>query len=150
MRELAFLADTCTLEGYLARSPGLHPALRFRYRPATISERLVLDASGSGDEAQNPAQLAAALLARKLVSWQAPDDPSPPPAISPAGVLSLQSELFMKLYRVVLGQAASEIDPLWPAETVNTLLRDQAEAATSGRSVGEIGQERREKNCSRG
>jgi hypothetical protein len=52
----------------------------------------------------------------------------------------------MKVYRIVLGLAASDLDPAWPSETSDEVVREAAEAVAAGATPGEVGQERREKN----
>jgi hypothetical protein len=144
-REIGFISDACTLPGYVAASPGLHVALRFQYRPATISERVQLAAPGQDAPSQGFAHRTAALLAQRLVSWELPDAAVQQP-VSAQSVLALQPQLFEKLHHVVLGYVASDIDPAWPAEVGAEVLRDRAHAESSGRTPGETADERREKN----
>lgn len=145
MRELAFIHDTCTLPGYVARSAGLHPALRFQYRPATAEERLRLALAGENEAAPEFGPRTAALLAQKLVRWELVDG-SPAPPIGASAILRLQPELFEKIHRIVMGYSASEIDPAWAPEMVDELATDLTEAAHRGCTPGEAGDERREKN----
>ncbi|HEX4147700.1 MAG TPA: hypothetical protein VHY20_01880 [Pirellulales bacterium] len=149
-REIGLISDGCTLAGYVAAAPGLHCALRFQYRPATISERICLAVSDGPEAAREFARHTAALLAEKLVSWQLVDAGMAAPPISAAAVLALQPQLFEKLHHIVLGYVASDIDPAWPLATADEVLRDEVAAQASGRTPGEVGCERREKNCSRG
>jgi hypothetical protein len=146
LREVAFISDTCTLPGYIAGSPGLYPALRFRYRPATMPERAGIIAQQHEQPAKEFAGSAATVMAQKIVSWELPDGVAPVPSITVESVLSLHAELFRRLYLIVLGYDASAVDPAWPAEISDEVLHDQAEAAAQGRAPGDVGHERREKN----
>ena len=145
LREVAFISDACTLPGYIAASPGLYSALRFQYRPATMSERSAILAQQHEEPIEGFARSAATVMASKIVSWELPDRKAAPP-ISVTSMLSLHAELFRKLYVIVLGYEGSAIDPAWPAEIADEVLRDEAEATAQGRAAGDIGQERREKN----
>jgi hypothetical protein len=58
----------------------------------------------------------------------------------------LQPELFLKLYRIVLGYSPSDVDPQWPAEQQEELGDDIRAAEAAGRTVGELREERDEKN----
>ncbi|HEX3655877.1 MAG TPA: hypothetical protein VHV55_08730 [Pirellulales bacterium] len=145
LREVAFISDTCTLPGYIAAAPGRYPALRFQYRPATMPERAAIVARQHAQPADELAANAAAMLVQKLVSWELADGSAIPP-LAAESVLALHAELFRKLYLIVLGYEASAVDPAWPAEIADEVLHDRAEAAAEGRTPGEVGDERREKN----
>jgi len=146
LREVAFISDACTLPGYLVGSPGLYAALRFQYRPATMPERAAIVARQHEQPANEFAANAATVMAQKIVSWELPDDTTAAPPVSAASVLSLHAELFRQLYLILLGYEASAIDPAWPQEIADEVLRDRAEAAAQGRAPGDVGHERREKN----
>lgn len=146
LREVAFISDACTLPGYIAAAPGLYSALRFQYRPATMSERSAILTQQHEQPVDGFAPSAATVMAHKIVSWELPDSEAAAPPVSVESILSLHAELFRKLYVIVLGYEASAIDPAWPAEIADEVLRDEAEAAAQGRTVGDVGQERREKN----
>ena len=146
LREVAFISDACTLDGYLAASPGLYPALRLRFRPATLSERAGMTDRQHEHSAGEFARGAAALMAQKIVSWEVLDAASPAPQISAESVLSLHAGLFRRLYLVVLGYEASDIDPAWPVETAEEVQRTRPRALAEDRAFADVGHERREKN----
>ena len=43
--ESAYIDDGYTIDGYIKAAPGMYPALRFRYRPTTPTERFATSAS---------------------------------------------------------------------------------------------------------
>lgn len=142
MSEVAFISDACTLPGYIAGSEGQYPALRFRYRPATVGQRAALLVKRH----TRPKADAAAFVAEKLVSWELVGAELPTPLISPASLSALEPKLFRRLVLVVLGYESSDVDPCWPAELADEVRGDRTIAAEQFRPVGDIGQERREKN----
>ena len=88
----------------------------------------------------------AQFLSEKLLDWDLADgrgEPVPPLA---ASLLRMHPELFVKLSRIILGTAPSEIDPAWPTDTRDGHLDLEAEAALSGREIGEIREAHDEKN----
>jgi hypothetical protein len=145
-----YFHDGYTQSAFVAAVPRLHGALRFTYRPALVEERSQLyDAAG-----QLSAHLfdchVAQLLASKIVDWDLVDARRQPVAASAAAVLRMQPELYVRLIQIVLGIAASDVDPTWPPETRERVLDEKAEAAAAGRTIGEIREENDEKNCSWG
>ena len=74
-------------------------------------------------------QQAAAFTAAKIVDWKLVGRPVP---ISPAGLLRLPSELFIRLHQIVAGWTASDVDPDWPAETSQRIVAAGLTATRSG------------------
>lgn len=144
MHELAMISDSSNLPGYIERREGLHPALRFRFRPATLAERVEALNADLGPALAEPRGVAL-LLARKLLDWELPEGGTLPELL-PDNILRLHPELFQRLSRIVLGYQASDPDPAWPEDIAAMHAQDDAQSLVENRAPGEIAQERREKN----
>jgi hypothetical protein len=143
---LNYLTDSCTRPGHIAAAQQLHGPLRFTFRPALTSERSRL-AEAAGE--MNPEAFdahAAGFLAGKLVRWDLHDDQGQPVGVSAEALLRLQPELFVKLYSVVLGATASDIDPEWGDAEREEHHAEVQLAEQTGRSIGEVREEGDEKN----
>ncbi|HEX4147206.1 MAG TPA: hypothetical protein VHY91_27160 [Pirellulales bacterium] len=147
MSQADYFHDGYTQSALIAAVPRLHGALRFTYRPALIEERSQLyDAAGRLNSHRFDCHVAQ-FLAEKIVDWDLVDARRQPVPLSAEALLRIQPELFIKLNRIILGTAASDVDPDWPAETRDRLLDEQAAAELAGRTIGEIREENDEKNC---
>ncbi len=126
--------------------PLVHGSLRFEYRPALVEERSQLSDAAAELKSHLYDRHVAAFVAGKIVSWDLADAVGQDVPIAAAALLRLQPELFVKLHRVVLGWAASDVDPRWPAETADRHDELATSAVLSGRTVGEVRQEADLKN----
>lgn len=132
-----FITDGYTEDGYIAGVPGVMPALRFRFRPATSLERGMVADAARGDAKQYH-QTLSEVIAKHLVSWDAEVE------ISTKYVEILKPAAFDVLGNIVLGYRASDIDPNWSQtkkdeynlqlkkaakEAVPAPIQEQAEAA---------------------
>lgn len=102
--------DGYTEDGFIAAVPGLHPELRFTYRPVRREERATW---GRGLEGCNPAaqtRKTNELLAKHVASWSAVAP------ITAENVGRLRQTLFDKLFAVVMQERASDFDANRPAE----------------------------------
>jgi hypothetical protein len=145
-----YFHDGYTQSAFIAAVPRLHGTLRFTYRPALVEERSQLyDAAVKLNSHLFDCHVAR-FLAQKLVDWDLVDAERQAVAPTAEAMLRMQPELFAKLNQIILGTAASDIDPMWPPETRDRLLDEKAAAAAAGRTIGEIREENDEKNCSWG
>jgi len=105
-----FIDDGYTREALLPETDR-HPAVHFAYRPMLAAERrrlalqtMRLAARGKGG-LDAAAELVAAAVATRLVSWDVTDettnDAERPLAIEPATVAALEPELFEKVATVI-------------------------------------------------
>jgi hypothetical protein len=141
-----FLADGYTQSGYIQPVERLHHALRFRYRPVLSSQRSALIETAERLSAAQFDRQARELLAERLMEWDLADPYGNSVAIAREAIDRLQPELFLKLYRIVLGYSPSDVDPQWPARQQEELAAEVREAEIAGRTVGEVRQDRHEKN----
>jgi hypothetical protein len=146
MSSVSFIADGYVQPGYIRAVDRLHEALRFRFRPILSAQRSALVQTAQGATATHFDQQARELLADNLLDWTLSDPAGNPVAISREAIDRLQPELFLKLYRIVFGYDPSEIDPQWPKEQQCSLADDAQAAESAGRTIGELREERDEKN----
>ncbi|HTU24452.1 MAG TPA: hypothetical protein VMF30_03575 [Pirellulales bacterium] len=139
--------DGYTERGWIAAVAGRHDGLRFDYRPVLAEERHELAAAAAGMTAHEFDARLARFVAQRIVGWDRVDALGQPAHVSAAAVQALPGEMFVRLGRIVLGTAASDIDPAWPAGARERLLAHAAEAAARGRPIGEVREENDEKNC---
>jgi len=146
MITISFLHDGYTRPGYIQVQERLHGPLRFTFRPALVSERSQLAAAAIGMPAVAFDQHVAEFLAGKVLSWDLRDECQGNVKLSADNVLRLHPELFVKLYTIVVGSVASDLDPEWTEEQRDECLSEVAKAQASGRTVGEVREECDEKN----
>lgn len=103
--------DGYTEQGYIAARPGLHPAVRFRYRPSTQEEWAALQTEIAGAKKGQGVALNARYIARKLVAWDLKDDKGDLVPRSATQVARLKPALFEVLYGIVIGMIPSDRDP---------------------------------------
>jgi hypothetical protein len=146
MNGLSYIHDGYTQEGYVTDVPRLHGALRFSFRPTLVEERSQLADLAARVRSQAYDRYLATFIAEKLVSWDLQDNCGAGVPVAAESILRLQPELFGKLHGVVLGSQASDSDPCWPTEAESQLFEAETEAALTGRTIGEVGEEQDEKN----
>ena len=106
MNEFFLIADDMVVEGRIARSPGIHPELTFKYRPAYLRERAEFIRRCNATPSDK-SRYQAELLAEHIKSWSATNRDGSAADLKAATLRSLQPELSAKLADVVLGYAAS-------------------------------------------
>lgn len=138
--------DGYTEDAYIAAVPGIHGAFRFKYRPMLIEEQSALSFAGREMKPAAYDQKCGKEMAAKLVEWSLCDKRGEPVPVSVRAVLMLKPRLFNRLFAIVLGNDASDPDPYAAHDGELTATEEQYESALSGRTVGEVRQERDEKN----
>jgi hypothetical protein len=140
--------DGYTEKGYIAEAKGLHPALRFEFRPVLQSERATY--IQAIDELKPPQlkQAEAALVARHVTTWNLGDAKGAPVAVSEAMLSRLKPKLFNRLFQIVMGEEAGDEDP--QAAPVEGRGLDLLEAIRQGTTPGLVRQEADAKNSSPG
>jgi hypothetical protein len=141
-----YFHDGYSQKGYVAAAPLLHGSLCFTYRPALVEERSQMSDAAASLKGHLYDRQAAALMAEKIVLWDLADANGRAVAVTAESLLRLQPTLFVKLHRIVMGWTATDIDPTWPEEVVGRAMDDERVAILSGRCVGELREERDEKN----
>ncbi|MBI3837399.1 MAG: hypothetical protein HY288_05645 [Planctomycetia bacterium] len=146
MQRANYFHDGYTQRGFIGAVPLMHGSLRFTYRPALVEERSQLSDAAATLKSRLYDRQVAMFTAQKIVLWDLTDVEGREVAVSADALLRLQPGLFVKLHRIVLGWIPSDIDPTWPAETMDRMLDDETESVFSGKTVGELREENDEKN----
>ena len=128
----AFIADGYTTPGFIAEEPGLHPALWIAYRPCVAAENGVIDDAIRKASPARGEMLAAECCAGHVVSWSLDDLP-----IEAATIVRLQPALFSKLFGIVRGSRACDVNPSDEGEQTEGVSQE-LQAALSGKSVEEV------------
>lgn len=124
----SYFDDGYTRAGFIAPVPMLHAGMRFVFRPARVEQRSRLNAAARRLPAHRYDRRVAAFAACQLVAWDVTDGRGHPVPISPAALLRLHPELFVRLTRIVLGWIAADEDPQWAREPE---LREPANPGTT-------------------
>lgn len=144
---LAYIPDGYTESGYIRAERGIHPALRFTFRPMlgadkTVIMDLVLDPKKKRDQDR----IMAAALKERLVDWDLHDAAGKSVPISTDVIGRLKPRLFTKLFMVVSGSEAGDHDPDQDEDAREASDEDFFEAAIAGHGIGHYREERDEKN----
>lgn len=112
--------DGYTLPGYLDAVPGLHPALRFRYRPVTPEERIEIIQITEAKPAKVARKMLAQLLADRLSEWNVPNtdaaksESGESEPITPQFLESFKFPPWNRLLGIIIYSSdVSDIDPEW-------------------------------------
>lgn len=97
-----FINDGYAVTATINARPGLHGALSFTYRPATLEERET-EYSGRGGSSKSAIQSMARLLSRKIQSWSLEGV-----EITAVNLARLKPALFDRLFAIVVGVMADD------------------------------------------
>jgi hypothetical protein len=132
--------------GYIAEQPGLHPEVRFVYRPMLADARDTLARASSGKQPSEYYKILSAAMASRIVSWSVASPDGKPLPVNAATALALRPRLFDRLYAIICGDLPSDIDPKASPQAKNEEAEAALQAAIDGRSVAQIKQEADAKN----
>jgi len=137
-----------TEPGYIAAEQGLYDdPLRFTFSPLIPEERGEhLDKVDAVNGTGKKQQVYAALIAERLKTWSLVDGHGDAVELRPANILRLKPALFSRLYAIVLGVQASDLDPQWEPEKKQASTEVEYESALDGEPIGNTAQETLEKN----
>ena len=122
-------------DGYIARVPRLHPALRFSYRPALVSDRSdIFRAIRNAETAREGEQIAARATAARVLSWNVTTPKGEEVEPNADEILRLSPELNSRLFQIVMGTEASDEIPGTEGTTDDAAL----EAAITGQPLEEV------------
>jgi len=103
-----YIPDGYTESGYIAGVPRLFLAVRFEFRPMLVEEKQQAAKDGEGG---NVRKTMAEWLARKITRWDLQDADGQTLPIDAKTILRLRPKLFDRLFDVVAGNEASDLDP---------------------------------------
>jgi hypothetical protein len=143
--------DGYNVDAYIEPKPGLHESIRFTYRPIGPEKQAMLDAALNKlqNTSKNPAKFRkqAEFLTKRIVKWDYKDNKGEPVDISFNVVRNnLHPELFWRMFNIVYGISASDIDPRWSEKDQEDELDLILSAEEEGVSVSTARGERDEKN----
>ena len=141
-------SNTIPDDGYTERAyiaPTLsHGPVRFEYRPATHGERYKIQTQVRGRSGYEQSALMCVKLAPKIVAWDIVDSSGVALAINPSTLSRVKPAIVERLYEIVMGYSGSDLDPESDVGRDDSDLAD--EAATKALLLGEVREERDEKN----
>lgn len=142
MNSLLGICDGYDERGFVEEERGLHPALRFVYRPMLVEERTrLLNENDSLKPAQRPRNTAK-VLALKIKSWDLKDRKGEPVPVAEESILKLRPRLYERVLGIVSGLDACDDDPQATTEEKKESLADELAAAEQGRPVADVRAER--------
>jgi hypothetical protein len=146
MRTCLIPNDGYTEQGFIAEVPGIHGEVRFKFRPMRCEVRSrVMDAMKDKKPAEQDA-IVAKHLADHIVEWNVEDDRGKSVPVKIDTFRRLKPKLFYRLWDVVLGFDATDIDPAWGDDAVADHVDDLMEAADSPEPIGAATEARDAKN----
>ncbi len=136
--------DGYTEQGYIEAVRGLHGEFRFEYRPLLADQRsrILRTMSELKDEKQDVE--VAKVLSQRIVSWSIDRQ------ISFDQTRRLLPAVFYKVWGIVLGTSASDLDPQWDNERKAGEVENLVEAAAAEVPVGVARELTAEKNSDAG
>jgi len=141
-----YLEDGYTQEGYIAAVPGLFEALRFEFRPIVVAEQSAHYKEEKKFSGPAWARFAADFIARRLLSWSAARQDGAPVPLRGPDVAKIHPALFSRLYSILNGTDASDLDPEWSEAEKEESADYQFEAVRDETTPGAAAAQDREKN----
>ncbi len=131
--------DGYTEKGYIAKRPGLHGPVRFTFRPATILEHGQVTSKEATDLGpEEYARNSAEFVVAKLQEWSLLNGDRKALPIDCENVLTLKPAVFNRMFGIIAGWDASDIDPEWPPEERRETAALTKEAKSSGAAFGTV------------
>lgn len=139
-------SDGYTEPGYIAEVPGIHGAVRFKFRPMLSEKRSrVMDGLKEKKAAEQDA-IVAKTLAEYVVEWDLTDAKGKPVGRTPDTFRRIKPKLFYRLWDIVLGFDATDLDPAWTDDTLADHVDDLMETTDSPAPIGTVREARDSKN----
>jgi hypothetical protein len=110
---LAFIEDGYTQSAYLKAESGIHPDVRFNFRPMTFQEVQQLNSQLAQYEFDHDkrAILAAEVIQRKVASWDIKDRQGQTKPIEAGFIIrSMRPVVTQRIYNIVSGLEAGDVD----------------------------------------
>lgn len=138
--------DGYTEEAYIEAAPGHHGEFRFTYRPFLVEERARLIAANNTVKPEEYERLCASEVAKKLTAWSLTDKGGRPVPITAGNVLRLKPRLNARLFGIVVGLEATDVDPRWGDAAKADAIETKLESALTATVPGDVREEADEKN----
>lgn len=139
-------SDGYTEPGYIAEVPGIHGAVRFKFRPMRCEVRSrIMDGLKEKKSAEQDT-IVAKMLAEHVVEWDVTDGKGKEVSRTVDNFRRLKPKLFYRLWDIVLGFDATDTDPAWNDETLADHVDDLLEASDSPAPISTVREARDGKN----
>jgi hypothetical protein len=142
--------DGYNVRGYLEPREGLNEAVRFVYRPVDGEEyaKYMAVLRRVEDTEQNPANFRkrAEIMNARLVEWDMRNHKGKLLQLNTVEIRRLSTDVFWRMFGIILGTAPSDIDPDWNEEEQREEVGLQAEADAQGVNIQHVRQKADEKN----
>lgn len=104
-----FIEDGYTLEGSIPEKPGVHSALRFKYRPVLAEERSTFRRAALSDQdVANYGKRMVDLIAKHLIEWDALLAGGCEAAVTRPLVAKLHPDLVDGIFDIIMGYVRQE------------------------------------------
>jgi hypothetical protein len=108
-----YIDDGYTLDGFIKESTGIFGAVRFKYRPLTVEERLRVFENWANLSAAEQISRTTSALARQIVQWNLTDAGGRAiPTGEPRNFRRLSPPLHERLLDIICGLSAPDCDPV--------------------------------------
>ena len=143
----AYLPEGFTENGYIAAADRAFEAVRFKFRPMSLAQRFACEESFRVKKGDDQARITFTVLEKQLVSWdvKAPGNAEPLP-ITKDNLARITPSLALRLYNIVAGYSASDLDPADASPGGGDESDALFESMFSGKSVGDAKAEADAKN----
>lgn len=109
--KIGVIEDGLDQPGYVAEEFGLHPECRFVYRPMSAEEYEAFDAKANKESPERSRIMVGVLLSKKIRSWSLTDSKGNPAPVNELNCRSMRSLLQIKVYQIIAGMRATDVDP---------------------------------------
>ena len=145
--QLNFVPDDGYTElGFIKATPGLHGDLRFTFRPFLVEERSKLLRQIENLDQEKQDAIVAQTFYERLTQWDLTDQKGTRVPVSLRAARRLKPTLFYRLWAILLGTDASDLDPEWSTEETTDLLESEVEANEGPAPIGVVQEIAAEKN----
>lgn len=109
MKLSAYIYDGYTRQAFLKSVPGLYPDIHFQYRPCTAAQaEVVLGKTRRESDDNSNATFMAQVISKHILDWDIEGNNGKLP-IKPETIRCLQSQVFQRMFSIVLGLAAGDL-----------------------------------------
>ena len=109
---IGFIEDGYTLDGFVKELPGIYGAVRFKYRPLTVEQRVRLFENWATLPALDQISRTTSALSKQIVQWDMKDAKGRPIACNePRSFRRLSPPLHERLLDIVCGINSPDSDP---------------------------------------
>ncbi|HTU22509.1 MAG TPA: hypothetical protein VMG10_31010 [Gemmataceae bacterium] len=144
---LAFIPDDgYTESGTIIGMPGLYPTVNFSWRPMLQEQLVAYYKAVEKASTWQTRQIVAKLLAEHIVSWDIKDKKEQVMEIKTARCLRIKDKLFTRLFGIVSGQEAPDVQSGQTDDEIEAAASDLLKAATVDLPVAVVREEREVKN----